>query len=100
MRRYTFIILFALLAVMIAACTDDTPSDTRGCIAEEGQAADEIYNRDDGCLHGDIIHAAEGEVEDTAEGDEHEEEESAEDEESESEDVEDAEAESEDEVEE
>jgi hypothetical protein len=64
MRRFTFIILFALLAVILAACTDDAPSDTRGCIAEEGQAADAIYDRDEGCRNGNIMHA-EGESEGT-----------------------------------
>jgi hypothetical protein len=81
MRRYIFIILFALLAMTLAACTDDAPSDTRGCIAEEGQSADEVYDRDDGCLNGSIFaeegHGEEGEE---VEGEDADHEEEAEDE--------------------
>jgi len=49
-------ILFVMLAVMLAACTDDLPSDIRGCVAEDGETADETYDKDDGCAHGSIIH--------------------------------------------
>jgi len=74
MRRYIFIILFAMLVVMLAACTDDPPRDTRGCIAEEGQTADEVYNFDDGCVNGTIVveegHGEEGEHADDAHSDE------------------------------
>ena len=76
MRRYTLIILFVLLAVMVAACTDDPPSDTRGCVAEAGQ--DEIYDRDDGCLHGNILHAEAEEGHEEEADEDHEAEESEE----------------------
>jgi hypothetical protein len=84
MRRYIFIIL---LAMILAACTDDAPSDTRGCIAEEGQSADEIYDRDDGCLNGSIFaEEGHGDEDEHTEGDEEDSEDADHDEEAEDED--------------
>lgn len=51
MRRLTILmILAAFMLVFAAACTDDSPADTAGCLpGEEGEA---VWNETAGCLHG------------------------------------------------
>lgn len=71
MRRFiTLMLLGVLFAGLMAACTDDAPSDVRGCTDGHGET---VYSKDGGCIQGSIFdhHGDEG---DHGETDDHSEE--------------------------
>jgi hypothetical protein len=56
----TFLILFTLL---LAACSDEDPSEVAGCKVNSDDPQATIYTRDGGCLYGDNLKEAHGEGE-------------------------------------
>lgn len=74
MRR-VLLTAILLMAFLLAACSDDLPTDTRGCKANPVNPEGRVYGADAGCLYGNILEAHEGEA---AESEEHGEETKAE----------------------
>ncbi len=50
------VLILSLLALVLVACAESTPSDISGCVVEEGQSAEDAYSEDFGCANETVLY--------------------------------------------